>query len=205
MKVLIAFLLCSLSVLAQDLNIRKNQGGLFSLGVRTTLSGFTSSNALASGTGFGIGGQFRLQPAASVNTDWFFDYITENAGDFANRTDYHIGWSVLFYPLKNQTPFARPYILAGHCFDYTKLQENANRNNYMERWSSAIQGGIGVHLKLTERLDLSLVGQYMIHLGTDIHEEYVNGQVIFHEEKGGTLEGHLLFNASINYKIADLW
>ena len=37
------------------------------------------------------------------------------------------------------------------------------------------------------------------------HDLPLAQQVIFHEEKGGTLEGHLLFNASINYKIADLW
>jgi hypothetical protein len=205
MKLVVVFLLCCSAVFGQQLNLRKGEGGLFSLGVRSTLSGFIGSNVLSSGTGFGLGGQFRIQPAKMVNTDWFFDYITENAGDLANRTDYHIGWSVLYYPILKPAAFARPYILAGHCFDYTKLEENANRTNYLERWSSAVQGGIGVHLNLSERLDLSLLGQYMIHLGTDIHEEYENGQVIFHEEKGGTLEGHLLFNASINYKIADLW
>ena len=205
MKLVVVFLLCCSAVFGQQLNLRKGEGGLFSLGVRSTLSGFTGSNVLSSGTGFGLGGQFRIQPAKMVNTDWFFDYITENAGDLANRTDYHIGWSVLYYPILKPAAFARPYILAGHCFDYTRLEENANRTNYLERWSSAIQGGIGVHLNVSERLDLSLVGQYMIHLGTDIHEEYENGQVIFHEEKGGALEGHLLFNASINYKITDLW
>lgn len=205
MKLMFAFLLCTTSVFGQQLNLRKGETGLFSLGVRSTLSSFSGAHTHSSGPGFGIGGQFRIQAARMVNTDWFFDYITENAGDLAHRTDYHIGWNVLYYPIVSPTPFMRPYILAGHCFDYTKLQENSNHTNYKERWSSAIQGGIGVHLNLSSRLDLSLVGQYMMHLGTDIHEEYENGQVIFHEEKGGSLEGHLLFNVSINYKIVDLW
>ncbi len=31
------------------------------------------------------------------------------------------------------------------------------------------------------------------------------GHVEFHEEKGASLEGHLLFHLGINYKIGDLW
>ena len=75
----------------------------------------------------------------------------------------------------------------------------------MERWSSAVQGGAGVHFNLSPRLDLSVVGQYMVHLGTDVHADVHDGVVHFHEEKGASLEGHLLFHVGINYKIADLW
>jgi hypothetical protein len=28
---------------------------------------------------------------------------------------------------------------------------------------------------------------------------------VFHNEKGASLEGHLLFHFGINYKIGDLW
>lgn len=192
------------SIFAQTLNLKGNQGGLLSVGVRTTLSTFNHGES--GNSGLGLGGQFRLQFSDQVNSDWFFDYITQDVGDYANRTDYHIGWSVLFYPLKPNESFLRPYILAGHCFDYTRIVENANRNNMMERWSSAVQGGAGVHLNLTERLDLSIVGQYMVHLGTDVHADlHEDGAVHFHREKGASLEGHMLFHVGINYKIADLW
>jgi hypothetical protein len=62
-----------------------------------------------------------------------------------------------------------------------------------------------VHINLSERLDLSVVSQYMIHLGTDIHADRHDTEVHFHQEKGASLEGHLLFHVGINYKIADLW
>lgn len=188
---------------AQPLTIKKDQGGIISFGVRNTVSAF--NGGVSGNTGIGVGGQFRLQFSDKVNSDWFFDYIKGNIGDYANRTDYHIGWSVLFYPLKNLTTKIRPYILAGHCFDYTQLIDNSNRTNYIERWSSAVQGGAGVHFNLSQRLDLSLVGQYMVHLGTDVHADYTNGLVIFEKEKGGSLEGHLLVHVGINYKIGDLW
>jgi hypothetical protein len=203
MKLLALFLLLAGSLFAQPLNLKNNYGGIASLGVRTTISTF--NHGKFNNTGTGVGGQFRLQLADRVNSDWFFDYITGDIEDFASRTDYHIGWSVLFYPTKNAEVKARPYILAGHCFDYTRLTDNSNQNNFMERWSSAVQGGAGVHFNLSQRLDLSVVGQYMIHLGNHVDAHLHDGQVDFHTESGASLEGHLLFHVGINYKIADLW
>lgn len=204
MKLLIAVcILFASTTFAQPLNLKGSQGGIFSFGVRTTVSTFNHGEF--ANTGMGLGGQFRLQFADKVNSDWFFDYITGDVEDFASRTDYHIGWSVIFYPTKNLTPKVRPYILAGHCFDYTRIVDNSNAANFMERWSSAVQGGAGVHFNLSERLDLSVVSQYMIHLGTDVHAEKNNNIVEFQKEKGASLEGHLLFHVGINYKIADLW
>jgi hypothetical protein len=190
------------AIVAQPLDIKGNDGGMFSLGARTTISTFNHGEFANTGTG--IGGQFRLQFADRVNSDWFFDYITGDIEDFAHRTDYHIGWSVLFYPTEGGKLF-RPYVLAGHCFDYTRLVDNSNSLNYLERWSSAVQGGAGVHVNLSPRLDLSVVGQYMIHLGNHVDAEQLNGTVEFRSEGGGSLEGHLLFHVGINYKIADLW
>jgi opacity protein-like surface antigen len=201
--VLLAILI-SASVGAQELNLKGNQGGLFSLGVRTTISTFNGH--ADEGLGMGLGGQFRLQFADRVNSDWFFDYMKSNIGDYAERTDYHIGWSVLYYFTDKPFPKWKPYILAGHCFDYTRMVANANRSNMDERWSSAVQAGVGVHFNLSDRLDLSLVGQYMIHLGNEVHADlHSDGEVHFHEHKGASLEGHLLFNVGVNYKIGDLW
>ena len=203
MRLLLLFCLFGLNSFAQPLNIINNYGGLISLGVRTTLSTF--NHGQFGNTGMGVGGQFRLQFADRVNSDWFFDYITGDIEDYASRTDYHIGWSVLFYPTKKTDVIARPYILAGHCFDYTRLVDNSDQNNFMERWSSAVQGGAGVHFNLSQRLDLSVASQYMIHLGNHVDAHLHGGEVEFHSEKGASLEGHLLFHVGINYKIADLW
>lgn len=187
----------------QPLNIKENRGGIVSLGMRSTVSMFNGHENESNG--LGVGGQFRIQFADRVNSDWFFDYLSSDIGDYAERRDYHIGWSVLFYPLNREKPFIQPYILAGHCFDYTLITDNLNRSNSTDRWSSAVQGGLGFHLNLTERLDLSFVGQYMLHLGNEIGAHFHNGAVEFHEEKGSSMEGHLLFHVGVNYKIADLW
>ena len=188
---------------SQELQLKNSRSGILSLGVRSTVSAFNGHEDES--PGFGIGGQFRLQFADRVNSDWFVDYITSDISNVASRTDYHIGWSVLYYLTKDPATRLRPYLLAGHCFDYTIFQDHSNFFLRKERFSSAVQAGGGVHFNLTPRLDLSLVTQYMLHLGNEIHTEVSNGHLEFHEEEGSSFEGHLLFHLSINYKLADLW
>lgn len=190
---------------AQPLRIKNNEAGIFSLGVRTTVSLFNDSQTSNFGTG--AGGQFRLQLAERINTDWFFDYLTADVMNIGHRTDYHIGWSVLFYPFLKEKQLFKPYVLAGHCFDYSRLVENADRTNYAKRWSSAVQMGLGTHINLSQRLDFSVMGQYMIHLGNHIEPSIINDQLVFTTEHdhGASLEGHLLITLGIHYKIIDLW
>jgi hypothetical protein len=130
-----------------------NPAGILSLGGRTTVSLFNDDKNEMTGTG--VGGQFRLRFSDAVNTDWFFDYITSDILNYAHRTDYRIGWSVLFYPMnhlayfhqpKDFKPKFRPYILAGHCFDPSRIEAKEgtspmNGAMYAERWSSAVQAG----------------------------------------------------------------
>ena len=188
--------------------------GMLSLGGRTTVSLFNDHKNEMTGTG--VGGQFRLRFSDAVNTDWFFDYITSDILNYAHRTDYHIGWSVLFYPINQLDYFRqdgefkpkfRPYILAGHCFDYSRIESKADATVYGERWSSAVQAGLGTHLELSPRFDISLTGQYMIHLGNHIETDYdfTTGMLSFNEHKGASLAGHVLVTLSLNYKIAKLW
>jgi hypothetical protein len=206
MKKIIFILLLSLfqtTLFAQERSKFDTDPSVFSLGVRSTLSAFNDGDE--NKVGSGVGGQLRLRFSEKVNSDWFFDYLTSDIGNYAHRTDYHIGWSVLYYPLKKDIQLFKPYMLAGHCFDYSKIQANTNQFNFAERWSSAVQAGLGTHIRLTERLDLSLTAQYMCHLGKHLHAQWVNNEVNYVVEKGSSLEGHLLMNASINYKIGKLW
>lgn len=195
--------------LAQDaqptgLRIKNNYGGVLSVGARNVFSTF--NDGVWANMGTGTGGQFMLQFSNRVNTAWFFDYITSGVGNYANRTDYHIGWSVMYYLVpSDKMPKWQPYVLAGHCFDYSNIKDNSNDANFKERWSSAVQAGFGTHYNFTSRLDASLQAQYMIHLGNDIDTEYENGKVNFISKNGVNLEGHLLITLSVNFKLADLW
>lgn len=183
--------------------------GEFQLGLRSTASLFGSDGYF----GTGVGGQFRIGLGSRINTEWFADLITSNLGNAGRRTDGHIGWSVMFYLKKERTMRFNPYILAGHCFDYTKITAFSSPYSNLEeesgeRWSSAVQMGAGTHCRLTPRFDVSLSAQYMLHLGNDIHahvetDSYPTLEIEEHE--GAGLEGHLLVTFSVNYKIGNLW
>ncbi|GIV29449.1 MAG: hypothetical protein KatS3mg028_0515 [Bacteroidia bacterium] len=182
-------------VLAQSDDNRK----WFSLGMRSTASVFSDD-----GLGIGTGGQFRVQFNKRVNSDWFADYITININDKVKSEYAHIGWSVLYYPFKDMLcpQLVQPYILAGHCFDYNKKTSITSPNVYKDRWGSAVQTGAGTHINLTEKFDISLMAQYMIHLTSDIlFKENNNGQPEFYGGSPSALEGHLLITISVNYKI----
>lgn len=213
----ILLLFISFSLAAQS---NKNPGGEFSLGVRSTASLF---NDAGSGIGTGFGGQFRLRFYDFLNSEWFADYLSSGISGLGTRMDYHIGWSVMFYftqlnesrtNISHFRPYRlRPYFLAGHCFDYTRVRGN---NPFYQpdadafRWSSAIQAGFGLHVPMTPRIDLSASAQYMYHMGKEIAVETrtaANGdQFIYVQKEESTgLEGHLLFSVSMNFRIADFW
>jgi hypothetical protein len=185
--------------------------GQVSLGMRTTTSVFGHDPV----PGLGVGGQFRLQLLDYINTEWFADYITLDLNGAGVRNNTHIGWSVMFYPKQ----FGRfvPYVLAGHCFDYAKVTPLSTpyedrSSEVIDRWSSAMQAGLGTHYFLTDRFNITFSAQYMMHLGNHLQyelEETSTGWYLdtdqTHTHADARLEGHVLLTLSLNYRIADLW
>lgn len=174
----------------------------FSLGGRSTLSAFAKD-----GNGLGTGGQFRVQLSNSVNTEWFADYITINISNKVRSEYYHIGWSVLYYPFENldYPNFLQPYILAGHCFDYNRKTAIQEPSISKDRWGSAVQAGLGTHFNLSEKFDVSLTCQYMIHLTKELEADVIGNNVTISDAQKSSLEGHLLITTSMNYKLFRLW
>jgi hypothetical protein len=122
--------------------------------------------------------------------------------------DYHIGWSVMYY-LIDPRGFTRkftPYVVAGHCFDLTRIKINGEGGEARQRFSSAVQMGVGCHYNVTPKFDISLTTQYMLHLGKELHaHEEEDGSIAIEEHKNAGWEGHLLISISVNYKFLQLW
>jgi hypothetical protein len=191
----------TISVTAQQ---TPKQGGNFSLGIRNTLSAFSHGG---SEFGYGVGGHFRIQLTDRINTEWFADVISTNIQNKAHRADYHVGWSVMYYIIDPRA-FQRkltPYILAGHCFDHTRIRVIGENKPVKSPLNSAVQAGIGCHYNITPKFDISATAQYMMHLGKDIHAHAEEGVIAVEQHPNASLQGHLLFNISVNYKIARLW
>lgn len=188
----------------QGMLTKNSDAGIFSLGVRSAV-GMVNDGKWQT-PAFGTGGQFRLKFADRVNSEWFADFLTADLADFGNRTDIHIGWSVMYYLLNKPYSFFEPYVLAGHCFEYLKFSDNRDEHNFAERWSSSIQGGVGTQINLSSSVNVSLSAQYMLHFGTKIaYIKEGNNSIQFLKSKNSGIHDHILIALSINYKIADLW
>jgi len=220
MKATLSIILCLLftNIHAQEPSMATSatdpKNGSFSLGIRSTQSLFGSSGY----PGMGFGGQFRIRLGKKLNTEWFADHIKTDLGGVGHRETAHIGWSVMFYPLNSEIKKGAllPYILAGHCFDFAKIngyqhKGDATINTEFEtkRWTSAVQVGLGASYHLTDRFDISFSAQYMSHLGNELHAQEAEalngiGNHLFNDTDQNqlALEGHLLLAFSLNYIIA---
>jgi len=196
--------------------------GQFQLGMRSTVSLFDHQAY----PGLGYGAQFRLRPSKRLNTEWYLDYIKTDISGLGQRETAHIGWSVMFYPFNAEVKKGSitPYIIGGHCFDYAKVTSNSYFvplstspiQNSVKRWSTAVQMGMGANFYISDKVDLSLSGQYMSHIGNELHVDVLNhhgeevgyddageNHLIINEEPSKVLEGHLLLTLSMNIRIAD--
>lgn len=205
-KALYFFFCLSISIHSFSQN-NYTRPGDFQLGMRTTTSLFGHDDVV----GLGFGGQYRIQLLKRLNTEWFADWITLDLKGAGKRENAHIGWSVLFYPWTD-TRFM-PYIAAGHCFDYARVTPLntifLDRSDEVEeRWSSAVQMGLGTHIWLSDRFNLSLSAKYMLHLGKHLDYELIENtdgyylEMDHNDPAERTAEGHLLITASLNYRLA---
>lgn len=185
----------------------EKQGGNLSFGIRNTISTFNHGNPKE--VGFGIGGHMRIQLVDRVNTEFYADVLPANLYNKATRMDYHVGWSVMYYLIdpKGFTRKFTPYVVAGHCFDFTSIKLNGEGTApARRRFSSAVQAGVGCHYNITPRFDISLATQYMFHLGKELHaHQEEDGSINIEEHKNAGWEGHLLISVSFNYKFMKLW
>ncbi len=198
-------LLVSITSLAGDTKKGRDQStGNFSIGTRNTISMFNDDAAI----GKGIGGQARFQFMDKLNSEWYADYIPSET-KISHRNDYHIGWSLMYYFGKNVhfDHVLQPYLIAGHCFDYSVVSQIGNHKNSADRFSSATQAGLGTHINITKRFDCSLGAQYMLHFGKEIETDAGTGEgpVEIHRSEYVKPDGHLLFTISFNYKFVNFW
>jgi hypothetical protein len=67
-----------LAIARETLKLKNHYGGLFSLGMRTTVSTFNRGSL--QGTSVGAGGQLRLQMHDRIKMEFFADYLTSKIG-----------------------------------------------------------------------------------------------------------------------------
>jgi hypothetical protein len=142
-----------------------------------------------------------------VNTDWFSDIIQSRGEHNSFRNDYHIGWAVQFALPKAGFQYHKPvpYILAGQCFDLTRVGVRNGPTTPLI-FSAAVQGGAGLSWFVHRNMELNLQAQYMMHLTKHVHLDFDEAGVATTEvENGPSPEGHLLGTLSFTFYFLQIW
>ncbi len=185
----------------KPLRLRHDESGIFALGIRTGM-------AISNNDGWyfspGWGAQTRIQASRHFNTEWYLEFFHGAYTDYAVRTDGHIGGLLMWYP-QHRPQNVAPFLCLGPNADYIKLRDRLNKENFTSRWSLGAQAGIGMHITLTRRSDITISTQYMTHFGQSMALAVNESTVVTIPKSGSGLDGHILLNVSMNYKMADLW
>ncbi len=194
---------CHLNSFAQKaMRLKWKDSGVFAVGLRSGVALSNSNGGWNIGQGLGLQG--RIMATSHINTEWYFEYFHGGFTGQAVRTDGHIGGLVLLYPQRRLQRVA-PFLALGPNADYIKLRDRLNKQNFVSRWSIAAQSGIGMHINLTRRTDMTISTLYMLHFGTELHLPPDDAGIITIPASGKSLDGHFVLNLSFNYKMADLW
>jgi hypothetical protein len=187
--------------------------GYLSMGSRNCFSSFFSNGKAFVGTG--AGGEFGLRIAKDFNSHWFADWIVSNVDNLAQRYDFHSGFSMMPEILSSRVGSKRlsMFPLAGICIDYTKFSITNGKNTtggptWLERYSFAVQAGVGVTLPVSDRLDVSLEAHYMLHIGTCLGIDLKGDEVRLLQmqpQQSLCLEGHYVLALSMDFKLFKLW
>jgi hypothetical protein len=98
-----------------------------------------------------------------------------------------------------------PYIMAGQCFDLTKVGVQGRTETPLI-FSAAVQGGAGISTFVHPALEFNLQLQYMMHMTQHVHLSFDENQVATTEvEKGASAEGHLLGTLSFSIYFLRFW
>ncbi|MBA2422041.1 MAG: hypothetical protein H0V61_02290 [Chitinophagales bacterium] len=185
----------------KPLKVKYTKAGIFSLGMRIPF-GFSRSYGILN-VAQGLGIESRIQLGKHYNTEYYGDYLLSKQGDSAIRSNGHIGASFLLYP-QDKLRRVQPFVFAGPDADFEKIHQQTNASNAASRWNFAAHAGLGMHLNISWRSDITLSTAYMLHFGNKIGIGNIAEQPVYLINGTGT-DGHLLFTISMNFKIIDLW
>lgn len=201
---ILLLLLCLFPLLTmaqKPLKIKYTTAGIFSLGVRVPF-GITGSPD-GSNLSQGVGINSRIQLGKHYNTEFFGEYLNGAYGDSAVRNNAHLGASFMLYT-QNKLRRVQPFFFAGPGADYEKIHETADKSNAASRWNVAAHGGLGMHINVSWRSDITLSAAYLMRFGPKIETGSAGEQPLY-VASGSGVDGQLMLTLSMNFKMLDLW
>ncbi len=185
----------------KPMKVKYTKAGIFSLGMRLPFGFASSPGVLNVAQGLGI--ESRIQLGKHYNSEYYGDYLLSKFGDSAVRSTGHIGASFLLYP-QDKLRRVQPFVFVGPDANFEKIRQQTNAANAASRWNFAAHAGLGMHLNVSWRSDITLSSAYMLHFGKKIDIQSLEDESVFLTQGNG-IDGHLLLTISMNFKIVGLW
>lgn len=201
-NLLFILLMLSFAAAAQKpLKVKYTTAGIFSLGVRVPFGFAGSPDGLNVSQGLGLNS--RIQLGKHYNTEYYGEYLRGKYGDSAIRSNAHIGASFML-STQNKLRRVQPFFFAGPDADYEKIHETTDFSNAASRWNFAVHAGMGMHINVSWRSDITLSTAYMLHFGPKIETVSTGDQPLF-VANGNGVDGQFMLTVSMNFKMLDLW
>lgn len=201
-KLLFLLLLLPYFVAAQrPMKIKYTTGGIFSLGARIPFGFAGSPDGLNISQGLGLSSRVQLAP--HYNTEYYGEFLKGRYGDSAIKSNAHIGASFMLCT-QRKLQRVQPFFFAGPDADYEKIHQTTDATNAASRWNFAAHAGLGMHLNVTWRSDITISTAYMWHFGPKI-ETVSSGDQSVYVANGSGVDGQFMLTISMNFKMLDLW
>ncbi len=186
----------------KPLRIKFTDPGVFAVGLRYDLGAGWIDSAVRIAQGPGV--QCRLILIRKLNLEGFIGLQQGIYNEAAFRRDVLVELAAMYYPQRRLQRVA-PFLLLGGGVNSVALVDRSNLRRRVGSQSPGLQLGMGFHVHLTWRSDLTLAATYRTYYTTRI-------ALISAETVQATLppanrrtDGRLYVTLSMNYKIADLW
>ncbi|MBX7110168.1 MAG: hypothetical protein K1X61_16070 [Chitinophagales bacterium] len=185
----------------KPLKVKYTNGGIFSLGVRVPFAFAGSPDGLNGSQGFGLSS--RVQLGYHYNTEFYGEYLKGRYGDNAIKGNAHIGGSFILCT-QHKLRRVQPIFFAGPDADFEQVHETIDKSNAASRWNFAAHAGMGMHINVSWRSDITVSTSYMMHFGPKI-ETISSGDQTTYTTGANGVDGQFMITISMNYKMLDLW
>lgn len=185
----------------KPLKVKYTNGGIFSLGARVPFGFNGSPDGMNVSQGIGLSS--RLQLGYHYNTEFYGEYLKGRYGDNAIKGNAHIGGSFILCT-QHKLRRVQPIFFAGPDADYEKIHQTTDESNAASRWNFAAHAGIGMHINVSWRSDITVSTAYMMRFGPKI-ETVSSGDEPLYTTGGNGVDGQVMLTVSMNFKMLDLW
>ncbi len=190
------------AVAQKPMRIKFTDPGIFAVGLRYDVGAAWVDSAIRIAQGPGV--QCRLLLIRKLNLEGYLGLHQGIYNEAAFRRDVLMELAAMYYPQRRLQRVA-PFLLLGGGMNSVALVDRSNLRRRVGSQSPGLQLGMGFHVHLTWRSDLTLAATYRSYYTSRIELLSTETVLATLPPANRRADGRLSMTLSMNYKITDLW